>query len=197
MHWLAYFSCVFAFLPLRLKEMRVILVNQKYPTKALTLSESDLIHKTFRMVEIKRLNKDNLVDQIVSLQEAWNGGIVFKRPDGLRSFRSFDTLKFKPKVYGDKKDSIIYIIKAGTTYPDTFQIVSERECLGAKQNSNKSSIYVKFSQCNGMDLQLWRAFSEDLVRSYLGLRPISQDRDEDTLKRMLEMVHEKSFNALN
>lgn len=192
---LLYLACIFGFVPLRLKDIRVALSNQAYPRKVLTIFKSDLIHKEYKRLEVKMLSKDTLNKQIFTLQEAWNGGIVFKTLDGLRSFRHFDTIKYKPSA-ASNRDPNIYIIKAGTKYPRTFQIVSGMECLDAIESSNKDTINVKFNECNNTDSQLWGAFTEDQVRGFLGLNTNPEDKDEENLKRMIDMIHEKSFNEI-
>lgn len=178
------------FLPLRLKEIRVTLGNQAYPNKVLTISRSDIIHKEFKMPEVKRLSEETLKEQLFMIQEAWVGGVVFKTPDNLRSFRHFDTLKYKPFM-SNTHDSPLYIIKSGKKYPGTFQIVSEGECLDAIDGFSNETIHVRFNKCNNTDSQLWGAFTEDQVRSFLGLKPLSQDMDEMNLKRMIEMLDRK------
>ncbi|ELA41768.1 uncharacterized protein VICG_01120 [Vittaforma corneae ATCC 50505] len=190
-----YFTLIFGFLPLRLKDIRVALANQAYPSKVLTISKADLIHKEYKMLEIKILSKDMLNSQIFTLQEAWSGGVVFKTLDGLRSFRHFDTIKYKPFT-NNSHDPNIYIIKAGTKYPRTFQIVSGMECLDAVESYNKDAIIAKFNECNNTESQLWGAFTEDQVRGYLGLNTTLEDKNEENLKRMIDMIDEKSLNEI-
>lgn len=200
-------SSVSAFLPFRLKELSVVLGNQKYPNKVLTIEKSDLIHKNYKMVGLKRLEKDLLEKQLFNLQEAWNGGIVLKN-ENRRSFRHFDTLKFTP-LYSTNNSSIgtyssntsntagniMGLIKKGVKFPGTFQIIAQNQCLDAVENINKE-IIIRFNDCNSEDSQIWGAFTEDQARSYLGMKILSQDRDEKNLKRFIEKMHESSFDQL-
>jgi len=183
-------AMAFAFLPLRLKEIRIALVNTGYPNKAMTIASSDIIHKEFKMLEVKRLSEDELRNQIFTIQEAWMGGVVFKTPDKLRSFRHFDTLKYKP-FEPNSHDSQIYIVKKGKKHPGTFQIVADGECLDAIESFSKDKIHVRFNDCNNTDSQIWGAFTEDQARSYLGLLPLTKDVDETDLKRIIEILDRK------
>lgn len=187
-----FFQLVYAFLPLRLKEITAVIGNQKYPNKVLTIDRSDLIHKNYKMVGVRRLEKDLMEKQLFRLQEAWNGGIVLKNENG-RSFRHFDTLKFADSL--EFSESAIHLIKTGTKYPGTFQIIADNQCLDAVENINKE-IIVRFNDCNLEDSQIWGAFTEDQARSYLGMKILSQDRDERNLKRFVEKMHEMSFEQI-
>jgi hypothetical protein len=184
-----------AYLPLGLKELYVAIGCQKYPNKVITLGKTDLIHQDLRMLEMKRVDKDVMMNQIFKIQESWSGGIVFKTLVGLRSFRHFDTLKFQRSEKGIDQEPL-YLIKEGVKYPRTFQIINNKECLEAIESIDKSRIYLKFSPCDKTDSQLWGAFTEDQVRSYLGMKPISLDRDENNLTRFIEKVHIQSFRIV-
>ncbi|KAM0679557.1 hypothetical protein GINT2_002185 [Glugoides intestinalis] len=188
---LLHFLFLSAFLPLRLKEFKVVLSSQKYPTRVLTIGKSDLIHKKLKMLEVEHLRKEQLENQLFKLQEAWNGGIVLKSTNELRSFRHFDTLKLTEFQTGID-NSVIHIVKSGKTYPGTFQIVCKRECLDALENEVTGKTYVKFNECSNTDSQLWGAFSETQARRYLGMTH-SNERDERELKRLIDFLHEKYF----
>lgn len=193
---IVYFLFAHAFLPMRLKELRVAIGNQKYPDKVLTIGKSDLIHKDFKMLEVAKLNKGHLKNQIFKMQEAWNGGIVLKTQEQLRSFRHFDTLKLK--AFSDLPNHTrLYLIKTETKYPYTFQLVSGKECLDAIEGFDKGKIYVKFNECSNSDSQIWGAFTEDQARSYMKMSTISLDRDESDVKRFIDEIHRKSFREIN
>lgn len=189
------FSLAYAYLPLKLKELHVAIACQKYPNKVITLGKTDLIHQDLRMVELKRIDKNLLRDQLFKLQESWNGGIVLKTMVGLRSFRHFDSLKFQNFEKGMDQEQI-YLIKEGIRYSRTFQIVCNKQCLEAIESIDKQRIYLKFNNCDKTESQLWGAFTEDQVRSYLGLKLVSQDQDESNLSRFIEKIHNSSFKMV-
>lgn len=188
-------SLVNAYLPLGLKELHIAIGCQKYPNKVITLGKTDLIHQDLRMIEMKRVDKDLLKEQIFKIQAAWCGGIVLKTMAGLRSFRHFDSLKFQSSEKGVDQEQI-YLIKEGVKYTRTFQIVCNKECLEAIESVDKKRIYLKFNSCDKTDSQLWGAFTEDQVRSYLRLKPLSLDRDESSLTRFIEKIHIESFKKV-
>lgn len=192
---LIFLSLAQACLPLGLKELYVAIGCQKYPNKVITLGKTDLIHQDLRMIELKRVDKDLLRDQIFKLQESWSGGIVLKTMVNLRSFRHFDSLKFQSSEKGIDQEPV-YLIKEGVKYSRTFQIVCNKECLDAVESIDKTRIYLKFNSCDKTDSQLWGAFTEDQVRSYLGIKPVSLDRDEGSLTRFIEKVHNSSFKRV-
>lgn len=187
-----HFLFLSAFLPLRLKEFKVVLSNQKYPTRVLTIGKSDIIQKKLKMFEVAQLSNERLETQLFKLQEAWNGGVVLKSANELRSFRHFDTLKLK-EFSTATDNSLIHIVKSGKKYPGTFQIVCNRECLDAIENEVTGKTYVKFNECSNTESQLWGAFSESQTRKYLGLPLLSKERDERDLKRLIDFLHDKYF----
>lgn len=184
---LLHLCIVLALTPFKLKNINVVLANQEYPDRIVTVGKTDPLWKKYRMLKLERPNVTRLKEQLLLIQEAWTGGIVFKTLDGHRSFRRGDMLEFKDST---DKDPKVFIIRDGTKYPNTFLIVCNKQCLDAVETSDGEDVYVRFNDCNNSTSQLWGAFTEDQVRKLLGLRPAIQNRDEEELARMINMFSE-------
>lgn len=192
-----YIVIAFASLPYGLKDIHVVIGNQAYPNKVLTITDSDIICPNIKIPTLGRISAENLKNALYTIQESWKGGVVFKTYDGLRSFGHYDTIKFKSSTLNSIPETTLLLIKEGTKYPRTFQIVFQKKCLDAIESPNKGKIYLHFNKCTNIDTQIWGAFTEDQVRHYLGLESASKDRDEENLYKILDIIDKGSLDLLN